>query len=212
MPLEIIRFTLGAIENNTYLLADAASGDAAVVDPSFEVQPVAEEIARRGFHLAAVWLTHAHFDHIAGIGDLLRLTGSPAPIALHPADLPLYRDKGGSRLFGMTLEDFPEPSLILRHGAEIQLGAQVLQIRHVPGHTPGHVLFYAPDNKAAFCGDLIFYRGVGRTDLPGGSFPALETSIREQVYTLPGETRLLAGHGPETSVEAEMRENPFVAG
>lgn len=211
MPLEIIPFFLGAIENNTYLVAEPLSGSAAVVDPSFDIQPVADEIRRRGWSLTAIWLTHAHFDHIAGVGDLLHALGSTAPVALHPADLPLYHNGGGARLFGFTLSQLPEPKIFLAHDQHILLGAHSLQVRHTPGHTAGHVIFYSADENAAFCGDLIFYHGIGRTDLPGGNYANLEKSIRSQVYVLPPATRLLSGHGPETTVGEESRHNPFVS-
>ena len=113
MPLEIISLILGAIENNTYLLADTETGLSAVVDPSFDIQPAAEEIRRRGWTLDAIWLTHAHFDHIAGVSSLLQLLGSAAPIALHPADLPLYHGGGGASIFGFELDPLPKPALLL---------------------------------------------------------------------------------------------------
>jgi hydroxyacylglutathione hydrolase len=209
MPLEIIPLVLGAIENNTYLIADGETGLTAVVDPSFDIQPAADVILQHGWTLDAIWLTHAHFDHIAGVSTLLQALGSPAPVALHPADLPLYHGGGGASIFGFNLGPLPEPSLLLKHELSIFIGSHPLRVLHTPGHTPGHVAFYSSEEKSLFCGDLIFYRGIGRTDLPGGNYRQLEESIRSQVYVLPTDTRLLSGHGPETTVGDEMKNNPF---
>jgi hydroxyacylglutathione hydrolase len=210
MPLEIVHCKLDPMDNNTYLIGDSVSGEAAVIDPSFNSQGAIEKARQRGWTLRAIWLTHAHFDHIAGVGALAQLSVVALTIALHPDDLPLYRQSGGAQLFGIQLEPGPEPAQLLSHSQILRLGEQTLEVRHTPGHTPGHVIFYSAAAGLAFCGDLIFFRGVGRTDLPGSSHAQLLRSIREQVFTLPAETRLLCGHGPETIVGEESRENPFV--
>lgn len=212
MTLEIITLVLGAIENNTYLIADSETGSAAVIDPSFDIQPVADEILQRGWTLEAIWLTHAHFDHIAGVSSLLQSLGSDATIALHPDDLLLYHNGGGAGMFGFSLASLPEPSVLLKHNQTISIGGHNLRILHTPGHTPGHVAFYSVEGNCLFCGDLIFYHGIGRTDLPGGNIIHLEASIRSQVFVLPSDTRLLSGHGPETTVGDEIMNNPFVSG
>jgi glyoxylase-like metal-dependent hydrolase (beta-lactamase superfamily II) len=198
------------MDNNTYLVADPATGLAVAIDPSFESETVLEELPRRGWSLSAVWLTHAHFDHLAGVRLLAESVSPAPPVGLHPDDLPLWREGGGSKLFGVALDPGPEPSLLFAHGQVLLLGSQSIEVRHAPGHTPGHVLFYSAESGAALCGDVIFYREVGRTDLPGGSHATLIQSIRSQVLTLPPATRLLCGHGPETTVEEEARENPFL--
>ncbi len=200
------------MENNTYLLADPASRSAVVIDPSFESERVLEAAAARGWTLTAIWLTHAHFDHIAGISALTSKEGVFPPVGVHPADLPLYRQGGGSHLFGMRLPPGPEPSFAFAHGQTLALGSlpQAVEVRHAPGHTPGHVIFYLPAAQAAICGDVIFYRGIGRTDLPGGDYDTLIHSIRTQVFTLPPATRLLCGHGLETTVAGEQDHNPFL--
>lgn len=210
MPLEIMTFLLGPLENNTYLVGDPQTGQAIVVDPSYESETLLEPAQQRGWALTAIWLTHAHFDHIAGINALTQAVGSPLPVWIHPGDLPLWRAGGGASLFGIELEPGPEPTHFLAHGQRLALGSQAVEVRHTPGHSPGHVIFYTAEAGAALCGDLIFYRGVGRTDLPGSSHSLLLRSIREQVFTLPPTTRLLSGHDPETSVEEEIRENPFL--
>ncbi|MBE0697499.1 MAG: MBL fold metallo-hydrolase [Anaerolineaceae bacterium] len=210
MPLEFVQFQLDPMDNNTYLVADTVSGQSAVIDPSFNSQVVLKTASLRGWTVSAIWLTHAHFDHIAGISALQECFPIPLPIGLHPDDLPLWRQSGGAHLFGLQVEPGPEPTHLFSHGEKLALGEQILEVRHTPGHTPGHVIVYSAELGAAFCGDLIFFRGVGRTDLPGSSHSLLLRSIREQVFSLPPLTRLFCGHGPETTVADELRENPFL--
>jgi hydroxyacylglutathione hydrolase len=210
MALSIIPFVLGPLENNTYLVADQPTGQAAIIDPSFESEIVLEEAAQRGWTITSIWLTHAHFDHIAGVGPLAAAIKTPLTIGLHPGDLVLWRQGGGAPHFGFKFESGPEPDLRFSHGQKLQLGESVLEVRHTPGHTRGHVIFYAELDRAALVGDLIFRGSVGRTDLMGGDLAALLSSIHTQVLTLPPATRLLSGHGPETTVREEMDHNPFL--
>jgi hydroxyacylglutathione hydrolase len=210
MPLEIITFPLGPMDNNTYLAADSSTRQAVVIDPSFDPQPLLQALQARKWSLTGIWLTHAHFDHIAGVRPLYSAAQPKPAVTLHPADLPLWQDGGGARRFGLDLEANPEPSHWLQHGELIQVGEHPFEIRHTPGHTLGHVIFYSSAAGVVFCGDLIFYHSVGRTDLPGSNPRQLTESILTQVYTLPEQTRLLCGHGPETSVGEEKLHNPFV--
>jgi hydroxyacylglutathione hydrolase len=210
MRLEILTLVLGPLENNTYIIADPLSREAAVIDPSFDAENISVEIRQRNWHLTHIWLTHAHFDHIAGINALIRALSYPIQIGIHPADLELWQQGGGARFFGIEIDPGPTPTQFFSHGQNLFLGAQAIEVRHTPGHTPGHVIFYAYENEIAFCGDLILNRGIGRTDLPGGDQIELMNSIRSQVLVLPPQTRLLSGHGPETTVGEEAAENPFL--
>lgn len=209
MTLLIETFVLGPIENNTYVAADPVTRQAVIIDPSFESHTVVKWLQQKGLELAQVWLTHAHFDHIAGINEILQEYPS-VPVALHPDDLALWQSGGGAAMFGMRLKPSGDPTLFLEHGQPLAVGDETVEVRHTPGHTRGHVIFYAVDSQLAFCGDLIFLGSVGRTDLPGGSHQQLLESIRSQVQTLPPATRLLSGHGPETTVADETRSNPFL--
>jgi hydroxyacylglutathione hydrolase len=210
MALDFLCLTLGPLENNTYLLADSAIRQAVVIDPSFGSSAVLDTLAKRGWQLAAIWLTHAHFDHIAGVSELAQAFQPGLPIALHPADLPLYQLAGGAALFGYDLPTPPKPTVLLEHNQELVIGEHKIHVLHTPGHSPGHVVFSVADEEVVFCGDLIFYRGVGRTDLPGSSHEALLQSIRTHIFTLPPATLLFSGHGPETTVGDEIKENPFL--
>jgi glyoxylase-like metal-dependent hydrolase (beta-lactamase superfamily II) len=210
--LEILTFTLGPVQTNAYLIADPETKEAAVIDPAWDGQLILAEAQKRGWRIGHLWYTHAHVDHIGGaaaIADALPL------VALHPADHVLWRAGGGGKLFGFPIDPGPEPSIDFGHGQTLQLGSNTFEIRHVPGHTPGHVVLYCAagaeqGRSICFCGDLIFAGGVGRVDLPGGSWEQLVTSIRSQIYTLPDATRLLSGHGPETTVGEEKVTNPYV--
>ncbi len=208
--LEIVSFTLGPVQTNAYLIADPETKEAAVIDPSWDGQIILADAQARGWRIGHLWYTHAHFDHIGGaaaIADAL----NPLPlVALHPADHVLWRAGGGGRMFGIPIDPGPEPSIDFTHGQTLKLGSNTFEVRHVPGHTPGHVILYCAAERVCFCGDLVFAGGVGRTDFPGGSWESLVNSIRTQVYTLPDETRLLSGHGPETTVGEEKVSNPFV--
>lgn len=208
--LEIVTFTLGPVMTNSYLVADASSGEAVVIDPADEGEKIVQEAQRRGWRIGSIWLTHAHFDHIAGAGGVADNLNPPPPVALHPEDYSLWRMQGGAAFFGMRIDPGPEPTIDLKHGMQLHLGSYVLEVRHAPGHTRGHVIFYCAAQKAAFCGDVIFQGSIGRTDLPGGNYDTLIASIRAQVLSLPDETRLLSGHGPETTVGDERRWNPFL--
>lgn len=208
--LEIIPFQLGPVQTNAYLIADGERREAAVIDPAWDGELILAEAKRRAWRIAHLWYTHAHFDHIGGaaaIADAL----NPLPlVALHPADHVLWRAEGGAPLFGFRIDPGPEPTIDLFQGQRLRLGQIVIEVRHTPGHTPGHCIFVVPADGVCFCGDLIFQRGVGRTDLPGGNWSELVNSIRAQVFTLPDETRLLSGHGEVTTVGEERKLNPFV--
>jgi len=229
--LEIVTFTLGPAMTNAYLVADSETKEAAVLDPAWDGHLILAEAQKRGWRIAHLWYTHAHFDHIGGaaaIADAL----NPLPlVALHPADHVLWRAEGGAALFGFKIDPGPEPTIDLYQGQILKLGNIEFEVRHTPGHTPGLCIFYVADIRSersdptgersaalssskgrsvCFCGDLIFRDSVGRTDLPGGDWEALLHSIHTQVFTLPDSTRLLSGHGPETTVGEEKNYNPYL--
>jgi glyoxylase-like metal-dependent hydrolase (beta-lactamase superfamily II) len=195
---------------NSYLVADTETKEAVVIDPADKGRMIASEAAKRGWRVGSIWLTHAHFDHLAGAGGVADHVNPPPPVALHPDDYPLWRMQGGAMLFGMRIDPGPEPTVDLNHGMILHLGNYQFEVRHAPGHTPGHVILVCAEENLAFCGDVIFQGSIGRTDLPGGDYATLMDSIHQQVLTLTDETRLLSGHGPETTVGQERRNNPFL--
>lgn len=194
---------------NSFLCWNPAVGGALAIDPGGAADAMAELLAETGRKLAAILLTHAHLDHVEGVARLVRRTG--AATYLHPADQPLYERVVQQALaFGLQLEPQPPIDHALVHGQRLELAGIELEIRHAPGHSPGHVVLYAPAEALAFVGDVIFFGSIGRSDLPGGDFAQLLRSIREQVLTLPPETVLHPGHGPATTVAHESATNPFL--
>ena len=208
--LEIVTFTLGPVQTNAYLVADSESGVAAVIDPSWDGHVILAEAQKRNWRIAHLWYTHAHFDHIGGAGAIADALNPLPLVALHPNDHVLWRAAGGGPAFGFNIDPGPEPTIDFFQGQILKLGDIEFEVRFTPGHTTGHCIFYVSSADVCFCGDLIFAGSVGRTDLPGGDFSTLENSIRTQVFTLPDKTRLLSGHGPETTVGQEKKFNPFV--
>ncbi|MBI5945443.1 MAG: MBL fold metallo-hydrolase [Chloroflexi bacterium] len=208
--LEIISFTLGPAQTNAYLVADPETNEAAVIDPSWDGHIILAEAQKRGWRIGHLWYTHAHFDHIGGAAAIADSLNPLPHVALHPDDHVLWRAGGGGAKFGFDIDPGPEPTIDFAQGMILKLGSNEFEVRHTPGHTRGLCVLYVAKENICFCGDLIFNGSVGRTDLPGGDFAALEKSIREQIYTLPDETVLLSGHGLQTTVGYEKIHNPFV--
>ncbi len=179
-----------------------------VIDPGGEAERVAAALKRLKKKLAYILITHAHFDHIGGVAGLVAATG--AVVGLHPADLPLLHRQGGAQYFGFNLPTSPEPGLLIQPGQVLEAASLRLEALFVPGHTPGHVAYYLPEAKAVFTGDVLFQRGIGRTDLPGGDYDTLMRSIRDVLFALPDETRVYPGHGPSTTIGDEKQLNPFL--
>jgi len=209
--LEIISFELGPIMTNSYLVADSLSEEATIIDPAWDGKIIVEAANQQNWQIKNIWLTHAHFDHLAGTGEVIANVNPAPPISLHPEDFPLWRIQGGAPYFGMQIDPGPEPNVKLKHGQHLNIGEYLFEVRHTPGHTPGHVIFYCAAEKVLFVGDLVFQGSIGRTDLPGGSYKALIDSIHSEVLSLEDETRILTGHGPETTVGKERYSNPYFA-
>ena len=207
--LRIRTFVAPTFGQNAYVLHRAEGPSALAIDPGAEAAAMAEFLARERLQLEAVLLTHAHLDHIEGVAELVRATG--APTYMHPADQPLYEHVVEQGLqFGLRVETQPPVDHALAHGQLLDVAGIALEVRHVPGHSPGHVIFYCAAAGAAFVGDTVFQGSIGRSDLPGGDFQQLIGAIRSQLLTLPPDTLLYSGHGPETSVAHEAKTNPFL--
>jgi hydroxyacylglutathione hydrolase len=207
--LDVITLTNGAFAENAYILAERESGAAVLIDPGEGADLFLRRLAAEGLTLGAVWLTHAHVDHILGVGRIL--AERAVPLYLHPADRALYDglpDQAG--WFGLAAEVPPPPDHDLADGQRLSVGALAFDVLHVPGHTPGHVAFIG--HGAAVVGDVVFAGSIGRTDLPGGDTATLLASIRERLLPLPDETIVYPGHGPPTTIGQERRTNPFITG
>lgn len=199
---------LGVIQTNCYIVGCEETGEGVVIDPGDEAGRVLAEVKTAGLTIKYVLNTHAHFDHIMANADVVRATG--APLALHPLDLPLLRQRGGAGFFGMTAPASPEPDIELAEGDTIAFGRHTFEVLFTPGHTPGHVSFYERSQGIIFDGDVLFAGGIGRTDLPGGDYETLMESITEKLMTLPDDTVVCSGHGPVTTIGRERAGNPWL--
>lgn len=211
MQLDVI--PAGPIDTNAYLLSAPERGEALLIDAPGEVwAEVKPLLAERGCRLVELWITHGHWDHMQGAAEVARATG--AKVLAHADDRPLIETPEimerymGERLNleGVHVDHWVAP------GEKREVLGLAVEIRHVPGHCPGNVLFYFPALAAAFVGDALFRGSIGRTDFPGGDHALLLKSIREQIYTLPSATKVFPGHGPATTVADERSGNPYVRG
>ncbi|MCB1104011.1 MAG: MBL fold metallo-hydrolase [Opitutaceae bacterium] len=201
----------GPIQTNAYLLTAPERGEAVLIDAPggiwAQIQPL---LAKDNCELSELWLTHGHWDHTQGAAEVVRETD--AVVRAHPDDQVLIETPEVMSAFldgRIKLEPVRVDHWVT---AEIVLDALGLEweVRHVPGHCPGNILFYSAVAQSAFVGDALFRGSIGRTDLPGGDFGQLEAAIRQQIYSLPDETKVYPGHGPATSVGAERTTNPYV--
>jgi glyoxylase-like metal-dependent hydrolase (beta-lactamase superfamily II) len=208
-------FAVGPIQANCVLLGDTDAGEVAVIDPGDEAERIVERLQASGLKTTMILHTHGHLDHVGGTAHLFELLGGELPVGLHPDEIELYRNAPlQAQMFGLEVEAPPEPTLALVHGEMVKVGGLELEIRHTPGHSPGGVCFVSANGVGplAVVGDVLFAGSIGRTDLMGGSFPVLERSIRDQLYTLADETVVVCGHGPNTTIGRERASNPFVSG
>lgn len=199
-----------AFQQNSSIVWCDQTMDAAVIDPGGELDLLLAEVQRRGLRLQAIWLTHAHIDHAGGTGELAERLSLPI-IGPHEGDqywidaLPQQ-----STMFGFPPALHFTPTRWLRDGDTVTLGHETLQVRHCPGHTPGHVVFHAPQIDRAFVGDVLFAGSIGRTDFPGGNHQQLIDSITQRLWPMGDQTVFIPGHGPESTFGRERRSNPYV--
>lgn len=206
---EVIGIPNGAFQENCYILADADTRDAVLIDPGEEYELFLDRLTSAQLALHEIWLTHAHLDHVQGIAGVVRATG--VPVLLHSLDYPLYENAvQQGRWFGIEVDPPTPIDRELADGDRLAVGGLEFEVRHVPGHSPGSVAFVG--HGVAFVGDAVFAGSIGRVDLPGGDGQTLLASIRKRLLTLPDETVLYSGHGPKTSVGAERASNPFLTG
>jgi len=207
--VKVIPIPNGQFAENCYVVVDEARRACAIVDPGEEAELITQRVAVLDVTPVAIWLTHAHLDHVMGVARLKRETG--APVCLHPADRELYDHAVQQGLaFGIPVEPPPPPDRPFTHGEVVRVGDCVFTVRHAPGHSPGSVCLVG--DGVVFTGDVLFAGSVGRTDLPGGDFETLRKSIERELLVLPDSTIVYSGHGPETTIGQERRANPFLTG
>jgi len=207
--MQIVQIPNGQFVENCYLVVDEQARECAVVDPGEEAGLILHKLAATGAKPVAIWLTHAHIDHVLGVGRVAAETG--VPVWLHPADRPLYDAvPQQAEWFGLRAPTLPPPDQAFAHGDTVRVGDVSFQVRHTPGHSPGSVSLVGPG--VVLGGDVLFAGSIGRTDLPGGDFDTLIASIERELLSLPEATIVYTGHGPETTVGHERRSNPFLTG
>jgi hydroxyacylglutathione hydrolase len=205
MPLAVDTYSLGPVGTNCYVVrTERVAGEAVVVDPGWDAAQIRLELARAGATCAAILVTHTHFDHVGAVADLAEGTGAPvyvSPDAVGALESPLTPP--GIALRGYT------GSLAVRGGEDLDVAGISFEVLETPGHAPGHLSYYA--DGGLFSGDVLFAGGVGRVDLPGGDWDTLLDSIRTLAERYPPETIVYSGHGPATTLAAELARNPFLA-
>jgi glyoxylase-like metal-dependent hydrolase (beta-lactamase superfamily II) len=208
MDLDITTVVVGGFQQNCRIVKDRASGDAVIVDPGDEPEKILAAVQAAGASVTHLLATHAHLDHVGAVAPVKRALG--VPFGLHRDDFPLLAQlPEHGRMFGMPGLEVPEVDIDLAEVTSIPLGAGEIRVLHTPGHTPGGVTFLYGDQ--GFFGDSLFRMSVGRTDL-GGDAAVYAKTLRDVILGLPDDTVVYTGHGPDTTIGVERRENPFLNG
>ncbi|MFN8574573.1 MAG: MBL fold metallo-hydrolase [Gemmatimonadaceae bacterium] len=206
--MNVRTFVTGAFQENCYLLSDAATGQAVIVDPGADGETLVDRIQKARVQLTAIWVTHSHVDHIGGIAPIVR--AFHVPIYAHPAGQVMY-ERGAeiAAMYGIPFESPPPADHDLAEGDVLAVGGLQFSVMETPGHAPGHVTIHG--HGIAFVGDCLFAGSIGRTDLPLSNGQQLEQSLA-RIAALPESTVVYSGHGPATTVGEELRTNPFLTG
>lgn len=206
--MKIESLTVGPLAENCYLVIDESTNRAVLIDPGDEPDRILGALRRSGATLDAIWLTHAHFDHVGAIAGVVR--EHPVPVHMHPLDAPVLEVAVDSALrYGVRIDAPPPADRQLAEGDRLSVGSVELEVIHLPGHAPGHVAFHG--NSVIFGGDCLFAGSVGRTDIPYGDRETLDASLVRMV-ALGDDLTVYPGHGPRTTIGRERRSNPFLLG
>lgn len=210
MALNVQILPVTPFQQNAALLWDDVTKEAVLTDVGGEAERLLEAVETHQLNLNAIWLTHGHLDHASGVEELTTL--HPVPVlGPHQADnywLQALPDVTAS--YGFPISQPFIPTRWLKEGEALKVGEHTFIVFHIPGHTPGHVVFYSQANKLLIAGDVLFRESIGRTDFPGGNHSDLIRGIQEKLLSLPDDTRVLPGHGPMTTIGHEKQHNPFL--
>jgi glyoxylase-like metal-dependent hydrolase (beta-lactamase superfamily II) len=201
-----------AFAQNCSIVWCGATREAAVIDPGGDLPRIEAVVKELGVDLKQIWLTHAHIDHAGGVAELSQRLALPI-IGPHPGDqfwIDGMAEQG--RMFGFPHAESFTPTRWLQDGDTVQVGHCVLNVRHCPGHTPGHVVFHSSEAQRAFVGDVLFAGSIGRTDFPQGNHQQLIDSITQRLWPMGDQTVFIPGHGPESTFGRERKMNPYVGG
>ncbi|HEY3372972.1 MAG TPA: MBL fold metallo-hydrolase [Prolixibacteraceae bacterium] len=210
--LSIKKFTFNQVQENTFVVYDE-TGECVIIDAGCYYENERQEldafISKQQLKPVRLINTHCHFDHIMGITHCR--TKYHIDFEAHENEVPLVEQAAEhGDLFGIPMEPVDAPDAYFQEGDQINFGKSYLQVIEAPGHSPGGVVFYNPEQQILIAGDVLFYGSIGRTDLPGGSFDRLVDNIKTKLLTLPEETKVYCGHGPETTIGFEKKNNPFL--
>ena len=206
--LKVDKFTLGVCETNFYYVYEEGKKDVIAFDPADRGELLYQQLTVKGFHVAAICLTHGHFDHIMGIDSILENWN--IPVYVEEEDLPIMTDPELNLSSSYTNGYSFDGAKPLKDGQKLELAGETIEVIHTPGHTMGGCCYYLPVEHAVFSGDTLFQRSVGRTDFPNSSQDAIVRSVRERLFALPDDTIVYPGHMGETKIEYEKLHNPYV--
>jgi hydroxyacylglutathione hydrolase len=203
--------TVSPFQENCYVIGDEKSMAGAIIDPGDEATRIALAVERVGLQISQIIVTHSHIDHVGAVAQLV--DEYMCPVLMHAeAEAMLKTLPQQAMMMGMRFGKIPNVDLHVGDDEVLEVGSLRLRSMYTPGHAPGHLAFLVEDEALVFSGDALFAGSVGRVDLPGGSMEVLMRSISERLLTLPDETRVLSGHGPETTIGRERVTNPFLSG
>jgi hydroxyacylglutathione hydrolase len=207
--MQFKNITVTDFMTNCFIIWDNETKEGLVLDPGGDAGRILREIKNEGIKIVGIVITHAHIDHIGALGAIKEATG--AEIMMHSSELPVlkFSSKMGS-MFGVRIEQPPEPDRLLSEGDVINFGKYSLKVLDTPGHSPGGISLIASDGITCFSGDTLFAQSIGRTDLPGGDYETLISSIKTKILPLGDAVQVYPGHGPATTVATEKRFNPFL--
>ena len=205
------KLTVGPFQENSYIIGDEGSGTGALIDPGDEAARIAMAVEQTGLEISSIIVTHAHIDHVGAVAALV--DEYSCPVLMHADAEPMLKQlPTQAMMMGLKFGKVPTVDRHVDDEEVLEVGALKLRSLYTPGHAPGHLAFYVEDEGLVLSGDALFAGSVGRVDLPGGSMEVLMRSIEDRLLTLPDETRVYPGHGPQTTIGNERTSNPFLQG